>query len=98
MGRSTRNEQQRNIFLEFALIAFDGEMVMRLTFDQIDRQLALRQQGIGADCLAGNSNRIKHGGKHSDFIGLLGRLLTFYGERTDFFGCSTGPTHGRRHS
>ena len=60
-------------------------MVMRLTFDQIDRQLALRQQGIGADRLAGNRNGIEHGGKHSYFIGLLGRFLTFYGERPDFF-------------
>ena len=85
VGRSTLLEQQRNVFLEFALIAFDGEMVMRLTFDQIDRQFALRQQSVGADRLAGNSDRIEHGSKHPDFVGLLGRLLTFYGERTDFF-------------
>ena len=85
VGRSTLLEQQRNVFLEFALTAFDGEMVMRLTFDQIDRQFALRQQSVGADRLAGNSDGIEHGGKHPDFIGLLGRLLTFYGERTDFF-------------
>ena len=56
VGRSTLLEQQRNVFLEFALIAFDGEMVMRLTFDQIDRQFALRQQSVGADRLAGNSD------------------------------------------
>ena len=85
VGRTTLLEQQCNVFLEFALIAFDGEMVMRLTFDQIDRQLALRQQGIGANRLASNSDGIKYGSKHPDFIGLLGRLLIGYGERTDFF-------------
>ena len=85
VGRTTLLEQQCNVFLEFALIAFDAEMVMRLTFDQIDRQLALRQQRIGANRLAGNRNGIEHGGKHADLIGLLGRLLIGYGERTDFF-------------
>ena len=40
-------EQQRDFLLQAGLVAFDCEMVMRLTSDQIVRQLVLRQQGIG---------------------------------------------------
>ena len=78
-------EQQRDFLLQPGLVPFDGEMVMRLTFDQIARQLALRQQGIGADGLAGNVEGIEHGGKHAYFIGLLGLVLAFYGQSADFF-------------
>ena len=85
MGRSSRLEQQRKVFLELGLITFDREMVMRLTFDQIDRQLALRQQGIGADRLTGNRDGIEYRREHPDFIGPFGDFLAFYGECADFF-------------
>src|SRR5207249_10673254 len=46
-------EIEFQIFQNYRLIAFDGEMVMRLALgDQIVGQLALRQQGIGTDLLA----------------------------------------------
>ena len=60
-------------------------MVMRVATDQIVGERALRQQSIGTDGLAGNIDDIEYAGKHPDFIGLLGRVLTFYGERPDFF-------------
>src|SRR2546430_15312212 len=48
-------EIEFQIFQNSRLIAFDGEMVMRLALgDQIVGQLALRQQGIGTDLLARN--------------------------------------------
>ena len=39
--QSTMAEQKRDIFLKFALIAFDGEMVMRVATDQIVGERAL---------------------------------------------------------
>jgi hypothetical protein len=36
VGRTTLLEQHRNVFLEFALVAFDGEMV------KVNRELAYR--------------------------------------------------------
>jgi hypothetical protein len=72
-------EQQRDVFVQSRLIAFDGEMVMRLTFEQVARQAALRQKGIGANRFAGDVDGVKHGGKHPDFIGLLALVLACYG-------------------
>ena len=85
VGRCALLEQQRDIFLQPGLIAFDSRMVMGLSFNQIVRPLALRQQGIGADRLAGDIEGIEHGGKHPDFIGLLGFVLACYRKGADFF-------------
>ena len=85
VGCSPLTEQKGDVFLKFALIAFDGEMVMRVSTDQIVGEPALRQQGIGADRLAGDIDGVEYAGKHPDFIRLLRLILTFYGERTDFF-------------
>ena len=71
-------EEQRDGFLQLWLIAFDRKMVMCLASDQIVCALALCQQGIGGDSLACNLDRIKHSGKHADFIGLFVFVFVFY--------------------
>ena len=48
-------EQKRDVRLERRLIAFDREVVMRLTLHQIGRQFALRQQRIGGDVRHGHT-------------------------------------------
>ena len=78
-------EQKRDVRLERRLIAFDREVVMRLTLHQIGRQFALRQQGIGGDVLAGDVDSIQQRNEHPDFIGLLGFFPTRYGQSADFF-------------
>ena len=79
-------EQQRDVGLERRLIAFDGEVVMRPALHQIRGQFALRQQGIGGDVFAPDSDALQQRGEHSDFIGLLGIGAARYGQCADFFG------------
>src|SRR2546429_1223113 len=58
------------IFQNSRLIAFDGEMVMRLALgDQIVGQLALRQQGIGTDLLALNGDGFEQWDGGLDLVG-----------------------------
>jgi hypothetical protein len=52
------------------LIAFDGEMIMRLAFgDEVVGELALGQQGIAANVLALDVDGIEQGGGRLDFVG-----------------------------
>src|SRR2546430_13663810 len=70
-------EIEFQIFQNSRLIAFDGEMVMRLALgDQIVGQLALRQQGIGTDLLARNLDRSEeHTSELQSQSNLVCRLL-----------------------
>lgn len=68
------------------LVAFDGEVIMRLSgFDQIRGYLALRQEGIGTDGLPFNVDSIEQGNSHFDFVGLLDLAVIPYGQSADFF-------------
>ena len=57
---------------EVELVAFTGEVVMRLALlNPIRGQMALGQQGIHADVLAFTVDGVEPGDSHLDFIGLL---------------------------
>ena len=71
--------------MERGLIAFDREVVMRPAPDDIGRQFALCQQGIGGDVLALNVQGIQQRHEHPDFIGLLDLVAARYGQGPDFF-------------
>jgi len=54
-------EVELQVLQNAGLVAFDGEMVMRLALpDQRAGQLALGQQGIGTDILSLQSRRLLH--------------------------------------
>jgi len=80
-------EIQGEIFEESGLIAFDGEMVMGLpVFDEVASQEALRQQGVGADGLTLDADRLEQGNGHFDFVGLLDLIAAgAYRQGADFF-------------
>lgn len=83
--RLARLEEQGDIALERGLIAFDREVIVRLTLHDIAGQFALGQQGIGGDVLSLNVDAIKKRHEHTDFIGLLGLVAVRYGQSADFF-------------
>lgn len=65
-------EEQGNVLLEGRLVAFGGEMVMRLPLPgHVVSQFALREQGVGADDLAFDVDGIKQGDGGFDLVGLL---------------------------
>ena len=65
-------EEQGNVLLEGWLVAFDGEMVMRLPLPgHVVRQFALREQGVGTDDLAFDVDGIEQGDGGLDLVGLL---------------------------
>jgi hypothetical protein len=60
-------------------------MVIGLLPDDIRRQGALSQQGIGRDVLATNVAIREQRDRHADLIGSLGFVTPSYGQATDFF-------------
>ena len=69
-----------------ALVSFDGEMIMGMTFlDQVLGELALGQQGISRHILALNIDGIKQWDSHFDLVGAFDFFIVFYGQGTDFF-------------
>ena len=70
-------EIESHVLQEVGLVAFDGEVVMRLpVLDQIRGELALGQQRIGGDVLALDVDGIQQGGRHLDLIGTFDLLIT----------------------
>ena len=68
------------------LIVFGGEQVMGVVYiDQMAREFALGQQGIGGDGFGGDVQALEEGDEHTDFIGLFERIGAGYGQRADFF-------------
>ncbi len=85
VGRLSILKKERDIGLQGGLIAFDGEVVVGFPAHHIRGQLALREERIGGDVLSLNVDAVEQRDEPSDFIGLLGFFLTFYGQGTDFF-------------
>jgi len=79
-------EPSRDVFQNAALISFDGEMIMGMTFrDQIVGNLALGQQRIGRHILALNIDAVKQRDGHLDLIGAFEFFIVFYGQSPHFF-------------
>ncbi|MGH8475273.1 MAG: hypothetical protein ACRER2_05795 [Methylococcales bacterium] len=53
--------------------------------EQIVGQLALGEQGVGRDGLAGQVEGPEERDDHPDLVGLLGLVAPVYGQGTDFF-------------
>ena len=75
-----------NVLEEVGLVAFDGEVVMRLpVLDQIGGELALGQQRIGGDLLALDIDGIQQRDGHLDLVGAFDLVIAVYRQGTDFF-------------
>lgn len=79
-------EVKLKILKNSGLVSFDGEVVVSLSLcDQIFGQLPLCQQGIGADILPLDINRIQQRDGHLDFVRAFDFFAIFYRQGADFF-------------
>ena len=80
-------EIQLKISQNSCLVSFDGEMVVSLSLpDQILGQLALCQQGIGANILPLDIDSSQQWDGHLDFIRAFDFFAIFYWKGANFFG------------
>ena len=79
-------KQEANVGQQDRLVVFDGEQVVGgALFDQVAGKLALGEQGIGGDGLAGDVHTLEQGNEHPDLVGLFERIGAVYGQGSDFF-------------
>ena len=80
-------EVQGDISLKGGLVAFDGEVVMGGPLDhQILGELALGQQGVGADVLVCDVDGVEQRNGGGDFVGLFDVFgITVYRQGANFF-------------
>lgn len=83
--RTARGEVQADIRAERRLIVLRDEQVMGVAFDQVGGELALGQQGVGGDGLAGEVNRFEDRDGHPDLIGAFQFVGAIDGQGGDFF-------------
>ena len=68
------------------LVAFDGEIVMRLALlDQIFGEFTLREQGVDGDVLAGDIDGRQQRDGHLNLVRAFDFFPTFYGQGAHFF-------------
>ena len=80
MGLAPLPKVEFQILEKSGLVAFDGEIVMRLALlDQILGPFTLSEQGIGGDVLARNLDGLQQGDGHLDLVGALDFFPAFYG-------------------
>ena len=86
MGLAPIPEVEFQGFEQSGLIAFDGEIVMRLALlDQILGELTLREQGVCGDVLAGNRDGVQQRDGRFDLVGALDCVAILYGQGAHFF-------------
>ena len=85
VGRPARGEQQADRLGEAGLIVLDGEDVVGVVLAQVSGELALGQQGVGGNGLAGEREGFEERDDHPDLVGLLDRIALADGQGTDFF-------------
>ena len=73
------------LFEQCRLIALGGEMIVCSTLNQIVRQLALSEQGIGGDGSPGDIEAIEQGNGRLYLVGLFLLIAAFGADRADFF-------------
>ncbi len=72
-------EIEGEVFEQPALVAFDGEVVVRLpVLDQVTGKRALRQERIRADVFALDIDGVQKRDGHLDLIGLFDRFVARY--------------------
>jgi len=77
------------LFQQLCVIALDGEVVVGPALvNHIARQLALREQGIGADGFSSDLDGLQQRNGSFDFIGLLLLIAPLYWQGPHFFGVS----------
>ena len=86
VGGAARLEQERDLALQAGLVPLDGEILVRVSFDDVAGECALGQPGIARDVLAGEGTALQQRDRQADFVGALLLLTPRYGECTDFFG------------
>ena len=75
-----------DLFEEFLLVAFGGEVVVcAAIFHQVSSQFALSEQGVGGNGSSLDLNGVQQGRGYLDLISLLLLIATFDGKRTYFF-------------
>ena len=79
-------KQQGDIAFETGLVAFDGKAIVGPAPNEVLRQVALRQQGIGRDHLAGDLAAIEQGDRPANLVGALLLIASGYGQGAHFFG------------
>lgn len=65
-------EEEFDGFKESGLVAFDGEVIMGLSFNDVIADVALGQQGVGGDGFALDGNGVEQGNDGFDFVGAFG--------------------------
>ena len=79
-------EVELQVFEKSGLVAFDGEIVMRLALlDQILGEFTLGEQGIGGDVLARNIDGLQQRDGRLNLVGAFDFVPTFYGQGAHFF-------------
>lgn len=79
-------EMDSNVLEKVGLVAFDGEVVVRLpVFDQIGGEFALGQQCIGGDILALYIDGIQQRNGHLDLVGAFDLVIAVYRQGSNFF-------------
>lgn len=79
-------EEAGDILEQGWLVAFDGEVVVRLSvLDQVAGELALSQERIGADILTLDGDGIQQRSSGLDLVGPLGLITALYRQGADFF-------------
>ena len=86
VGLAPLPEVKLQVFEKSRLIAFDGEIVVRLALlDQIFGEFTLCEQGVGGDVLACNIDGLQQRDGHLNLVRAFDFFPAFYGQATDFF-------------
>jgi hypothetical protein len=86
VGLAALVEVELQGFQKSWLVAFDGEVVMRLALlDQIGGEAALREQGIGGDLFAPNLDSVQPRDGRFDLVGALDFIPILDRQGTYFF-------------
>ena len=79
-------EEEGDILEQCRLVAFDGEVVVRLSvLNQVAGELALSQERIGADILTLDGDGIQQRSSGLDLVGPLGLITALDLQGADFF-------------
>ncbi len=85
VGLAAALEDQADVFAQGRLVVFDGEDVVGVVVDQVFGELALGQQRVGGDSLAGDVEGFQQRDDPPDLVGLLDLIGAAYGQGADFF-------------